>query len=59
MSTKLGERIRTRRIELKLTQQDLADKLGYKSKTTINKIEMGINDIVQTKIAAFACRARE
>lgn len=51
---KIGERIRDRRIELGMTQEDLARKLGYKSKTTINKIESGVNDITQPKIEAFA-----
>jgi hypothetical protein len=28
--------------------------MGYKSKSTINKIELGINDIPQSKIVQFA-----
>ena len=51
---KLYENIRTRRIALKMTQQELAKKLGYKSTSTIAKIESGENDIPQAKIAAFA-----
>ena len=47
------ERLKTRRIELELTQQELADLMGYKSKTTINKIELGKNDIPQSKISKF------
>lgn len=50
----IGDRIRIRREELGLTQQQLADRLGYKSKTTINKIESGINGISQKRIVAFA-----
>jgi len=50
----IGERIKTRRQELGLTQEDLANRMGYKSKSTINKIEMGINDITQSKIELFA-----
>ena len=46
--------IRSRRIALKMTQQELAQKLGYKSTSTIAKIESGKNDIPQAKIAAFA-----
>jgi transcriptional regulator with XRE-family HTH domain len=42
------------RKQLGLTQEDLAKRMGYKSKSTINKIEMGINDIPQSKIAMFA-----
>ena len=52
--THIGERVAKRRKELGLTQQELADKLGYKSKTTINKIELGINDLRQRKIVEFA-----
>ena len=37
-----------------LTQEELAARMGYKSKSTINKIEMGINDIPQSKIVKFA-----
>lgn len=50
----LGINIRKRREELGMTQQELADKLGYSSKSTINKIENGTNDITQSKIKAFA-----
>ncbi len=50
----IGINIRKQREKLGLTQEELAKRLGYKSKSTINKIEMGINDISQTKIKAFA-----
>lgn len=50
----VGEQIKKRRIELGLTQKELAEKLGYKSNTTINKIELGINDISQSKVMEFA-----
>lgn len=53
MST-VGENILNRRKELGLTQEELAKRMGYKSKSTINKIEMGINDIPQGKIVKFA-----
>ena len=53
MST-VGYRILQRRKELDLTQEELARRMGYKSKSTINKIEMGINDIPQSKIMKFA-----
>jgi transcriptional regulator with XRE-family HTH domain len=42
------------RKKLGWTQEDLAKRMGYKSKSTINKIELGINDIPQSKIAKFA-----
>ena len=50
----IGKRIRKRREELGMTQEELADKLHYKSKTTIAKIENGTNDIVQSKVVEFA-----
>lgn len=50
----LGENIRKRRKELKLSQQHLADLLGYKSKSSIAKIEKGASDITQSKLTAFA-----
>ncbi|MBE6628009.1 MAG: helix-turn-helix domain-containing protein [Ruminococcaceae bacterium] len=53
MST-VGKRILQRRKELDITQEELARMMGYKSKSTINKIEMGINDIPQSKIIKFA-----
>ena len=53
MST-VGENILRRRKLLGWTQEELATKMGYKSKSTINKIELGINDIPQSKIVKFA-----
>ena len=50
----IGNNIRKRRIELGMTQEELALKMGYKSKSTINKIELGKNDIPQSKIVQFA-----
>lgn len=37
-----------------MTQQELANKLGYKSRSTINKIESGMRDISQSQILEFA-----
>ena len=37
-----------------MTQEDLSNKLGYKSKTTIAKIENGTNDIMQNRVIDFA-----
>ncbi len=50
----LYKRIRQRREALAMSQDDLAKKLGYKSRSSINKIELGENDIPQSKITAFA-----
>lgn len=52
--TNIGTRIAERRKELQMTQEELATRMGYKSRSTINKIELGVNDIPQSKIAKFA-----
>lgn len=52
--SKLGERIKKQRLAVHLTQEELANKLGYKSKSSINKIENGENDLPQSKISSFA-----
>lgn len=50
----IGKNILKRRKALGMTQEELAIRMGYKSKSTINKIELGINDIVQSKVVKFA-----
>jgi len=50
----IGERIKIKRESLGITQEELAQKLGYKNKSTIAKIESGKNDIVQSKVVDFA-----
>ena len=50
----IGEKIKKRREELGYTQEELAKKMGYKSRSSINKIEVGINDVAQSKIVEFA-----
>ena len=50
----IGKNIMLRRKELGMTQEELAKKMGYKSKSTINKIENGTNDIPQSKVVKFA-----
>ena len=50
----LGDRIRSRREELRMSQEELATRLGYKSRSTIAKIESSKNDLTQSKIVAFA-----
>lgn len=46
--------IKKRREELGLSQEELAEKLGYKSRSSINKIELGLSDIPFSKIDLFA-----
>lgn len=50
----LGDKIRIRREEAGLSQDELAHKLGYKSRSTIAKLESGVNDLTQSKLKAFA-----
>lgn len=50
----LANRIRQRREDLGMSQDELAIRLGYKSRSTIAKIEAGENDITQSKIVKFA-----
>lgn len=50
----LYENIKNRRIELNMTQEELADKMGYQGKSMISKIEKGLVDLSQSKILAFA-----
>ena len=49
-----GARVQKRRKELNLRQEDLAVKMGYKTKSSINKIEKGLADIPQGKIVQLA-----
>lgn len=53
MST-LSKNIKSRRLELSMTQKELADKTGYKTKGAISKIEQGERDLSQSQIAIFA-----
>lgn len=50
----LYENIRTLRESLKMSQEELARKVGYKDRTSIAKVESGKIDLSQTKIIAFA-----
>lgn len=50
----VGERIRECREKLGMTQDELAQATGYKSRSSINKIEKGGNDLPQSKIVLFA-----
>ena len=52
--TNIGNKIKERREDLGLSQDDLAEMMGYKSRSTIAKIEKGVNDVTQTNIVKFA-----
>lgn len=49
-----GGRVRTKREELGMTQEELAGKLGYKSRASINKIEQNKRNMKQSQIATLA-----
>lgn len=50
----IGSRIKALRTERDMSQDELAKRCGYTSRSTINKIELGINDVPQSKIKAIA-----
>lgn len=50
----LGERVKLKREELGLSQEELAEKMKYKSKTSIHKIEQGITDLPLSKVSELA-----
>ena len=50
----IGSRIRARREELGLSQDALGKRLGYKSRSSINKIELDQRNLTQSKIKAIA-----
>jgi transcriptional regulator with XRE-family HTH domain len=49
----IGERIKERRIELGYSQDELAKKVGYKSRSSINKIELS-RELPARKISLMA-----
>ena len=49
----VGERIKQRRLELGLSQDELAKKVGYKSRSSINKIELS-RDLPLKKVELMA-----
>jgi transcriptional regulator with XRE-family HTH domain len=50
----VGERIKEARLMRGFTQQELADKVGYKTKQAIAAIEAGRRDLSQSKVKRFA-----
>lgn len=50
----IGERIKRRRESLGMTQSELAKRVGYASRSTVNKIEKDGRGISQDKIIAIA-----
>ena len=50
----VGERIKLRREALNMTQDELAQKVGYTSRSSVAKVESNANGMVQSKLVAFA-----
>lgn len=50
----IGERIKLKREEKKWTQEELARRMGYSTKSTIAKIETGVNDVSASNVEKFA-----
>ena len=55
--TDLSSRIRQRREQLSLSQEELAARMGYRSKSSITKLEKGINDLPRAKLEELASRS--
>lgn len=51
---KVGERIKRRRLELGMTQTDLALKMGYKTKSAICEVEKDGSNLTQNRLVKFA-----
>ena len=54
MKNNMGELIRARRKQLRMSQEELATRTGYVGRSAINKIEKSVNNLPQEKILAFA-----
>ena len=50
----IGVRIRKRREQLRISQEELARRTGYGGRTAISKIEKNVNGIPQDKVTLFA-----
>lgn len=48
------EKIKKRREELGMSQEELAEEMGYKSKTSIHKIEQKMTDLPLSRVVEFA-----
>ena len=52
--SEFSTRLHLRRKELGLSQEELAQRMGYRSKSSITKLEKGINDLPQSKVEELA-----
>ena len=49
-----AENLRKRRLELGLSQEELAERAGYRSRSSITKLESGSADVTQKKLRILA-----
>jgi len=54
MATGVGLRIKNKRLELGWSQEELASRMGLKSKSTICKIERGEDNMTTTTVKQYA-----
>ena len=50
----IGERIKARRLQIDMSQDELAKRVGYKSRSSINKIELDGRGLPYPKIVKIA-----
>lgn len=50
----IGERVKERRLELGMTQEELADKVGFKTRASVSRLECGDRNIPLSKLRKLA-----
>ena len=50
----IGERVKERRLELGMTQEELADKVGFKTRASVSRLEGGDRNIPLSKLRKLA-----
>lgn len=50
----IGDRIKERRLELGMTQEELADKVGFKARASVSRLEGGDRNIPLSKLKKLA-----
>lgn len=51
---RFGQKVKALRIARGMSQDELAQRLGYTNRSSINKIELGKNDLPRNKVAQLA-----
>jgi transcriptional regulator with XRE-family HTH domain len=50
----IGDRIKARRVELRWSQRELAERMGYKNHSVVARAEQGVVDLPQSRVLQFA-----